>query len=98
MTVRWREYFNKERQVRALVRRSGIARPRIAALTSRLMARQPAGSPGLLAAVTTPANVRAIVAALTVLEAKLEYDKSAVSSRGQRIATDDLATIKDALK
>jgi hypothetical protein len=62
------------------------------------MTRQPAGSPGLLAAATTPDNARATLAALTVLEAKLEYDASAVSPRGQRIAPDDLAKIKDAVK
>ena len=94
--MNWRTYFNRYRTTRALVRHAGVARPRIKILTAQLM--QPHREPGLLAATTTPENVRATVVAITALEAKLEYDTSAVSPRAQRIAPDDLATIKDTLK
>lgn len=82
--MNWCEYFTKERQVRTLVRRSGVTRPRIAALTAQLLRPRRSSEPGLLAAATTPDNVRAIVAAREALEA--------------RLAPDDLARIKDALK
>ena len=93
--MNWRTYFNRERSVRALVRHAGVARPRIKILTAQLM--QPHREPGLLAAATTPANVRQVAAALTVLEAKLTPDHR-VSRRAQPIAPDDLARIRTALR
>ena len=79
----WRKHFERERSVRALVSRAGVAPPRIAALTALLMARRPAGSPGLLEAAATPDNARAILAAITALEAKLEH----VIRRQRRVAS-----------
>lgn len=96
--MNWPAYFDKERQVRALVRRAGVARPRIETLTAQLMRPRRSGEPGLLAAAAiTPASARAMLAALTVLESKLE-GHNLVSRRAQPIAPADLARIKDALK